>query len=217
MPPPQQTVKTTLHNVLAGESAAPLTIENFETFLKQEHSEENLEFWVQVMRYRDAASAIYNIPSMTPLENTGAPRDSQRSLAMSFKGSLSNVNRGFEETALKFKLESDNGKAGGDGKAGGGLHRSGSNPGLTSDEVAVRTEKLKQLAEEILSGFVVEGSVKEINIPSLIRKKLVTEIRDNHNYNPEVFSVALEKVYEMMKTHSFPNFYKKATKEMNKP
>lgn len=56
--------KFTFANLLNGEVNGNISLENFMTYLKNEHSEENLEFWLEAVKYREEASKYYQCQSL---------------------------------------------------------------------------------------------------------------------------------------------------------
>ncbi|KAI8852972.1 hypothetical protein BC829DRAFT_487144 [Chytridium lagenaria] len=58
--------------------------------------------------------------------------------------------------------------------------------------------KLKDEVDYIMKTFLTEGSVKEVNVPSKLRKKVLQEVNDRKNYHPDVFRPALEHAYVMV-------------------
>src|ERR1044071_601590 len=59
--------KPTLGDVLNNETSYPYSLDDFATFLDQTFCLENLEFWIEVRRYRYLASNFFNSNSTTPL------------------------------------------------------------------------------------------------------------------------------------------------------
>src|ERR1043165_7517369 len=61
------TRKPTLVDILNNETSYPYSLDDFATFLDQTYCLENLEFWIEVRRYRYLASNFFNSNSTTPL------------------------------------------------------------------------------------------------------------------------------------------------------
>ncbi|KAI8910716.1 hypothetical protein DFJ77DRAFT_470815 [Powellomyces hirtus] len=64
--------------------------------------------------------------------------------------------------------------------------------------------------ERIISTYLLQDSAKEINLPDVLRKRILNEVRENNNLHPDLFKGAIENVTTMMRLSSFPNFLKQA-------
>ncbi|KAL6628576.1 hypothetical protein LY90DRAFT_671304 [Neocallimastix californiae] len=51
--------KYTFANLLNGETSGKMSLETFMDYLKKEHSEENLEFWLEAVKYREEAGKFF--------------------------------------------------------------------------------------------------------------------------------------------------------------
>ncbi|KAJ3178884.1 hypothetical protein HK101_010092 [Irineochytrium annulatum] len=226
--------KVTLAQILNNESKAPFTMDEFRRFLTKEHSEENIEFWEAVIRYRQHAATAFpglahacsnrlltnimaehngSITSIDALLTSHAASESASNLNASTAGdhsqSVTALPHSTTVSALGHSLEALS-LGGGHGNAHGGASDH-SLPTLSNDSAGVNPEQLAKLRDEvdvIMKRFLSEGSEKEVNLPAKIRRKVTTEVYDRRNYHPDVFRPALEHAYMMMKLSSFPNFIK---------
>lgn len=67
-------------------------------------------------------------------------------------------------------------------------------------------EFLKQQLHEIIKTFILPNSPKEINITSSVREDLLTNVFDYNNYDPSIFEVVNNHVFELMESSSFSQF-----------
>ncbi|KAI8847942.1 RGS domain-containing protein [Chytridium lagenaria] len=155
-------LKVGLFQVLNDELEAPFSLADFYLFLRKEHSEENIEFYEEVERYKQFAKTN---PAAIPRPNAAVEPISEE---------------GSEEEQAT---------------------------------AAFRAELQKRL-NKIVEVYFTNGAEKELNIPSNIRKKLMHEIKERKNFNPEMFAPAIENVCTMMRLSSFPNFYKLACQDL---
>ncbi|KAI8912225.1 RGS domain-containing protein [Powellomyces hirtus] len=195
MQAPRSKFKISLTAVLNDEVEYPFSLENFEKFVHKEHSEENLEFFHALTRYRESAAKHYPNCISNLRQRRPGSHSSMRSISSAFASSSSLGNSRSMPTASEEMLAEK------------------------SDDKAGR-EKLKDEVELIVTLYMIPGSDKEVNLPSSVRKKVLTEVNEKKNYHPDVFKHALEHVYLMMKTSTYPNFYREAVaylKEKNLP
>ncbi|KNC99880.1 uncharacterized protein SPPG_05252 [Spizellomyces punctatus DAOM BR117] len=177
--------KISLTAVLNDEYESPFSLSDFEKFVQKEHSEENLAFWHSIMRYRENASKVFqNCPSTLRTRRTGS-HSSVRSMSSVFNSTASLQNR----------------------TATGSVH--GSEEPLSEDKER-ELAALKDEIEMIVTLYMMPGSDKEVNLPAAIRKKVLVDINEKKNYHPDVFKHVLEHTYMMMKTSTYPNFYRHA-------
>ncbi|KAJ3113521.1 hypothetical protein HDU96_003303 [Phlyctochytrium bullatum] len=176
----------------------------------QEHSEENLEFWEAVMKYRTAAGAAF--PSLPHVHS-----HKRLTALLSEAGSVSsleqiwNGEKGQDKDSIKEATSSANSSALALPTAGSAsLEQINEIPTLPQHSDPAAVAKLKEEVETILKTFLTEGSAKEVNVPAKIRRKVSQEISERKNYHPDIFRPALEHAYVMMKLSSFPNFVKTA-------
>ncbi|KAJ3158832.1 hypothetical protein HDU86_002519 [Geranomyces michiganensis] len=185
--------KISLTAVLHDEVEYPFSLANFEKYVRKEHSEENLEFFQSIARYRERASKVW--PSV---------HSSLRSRRTTSHGSVRSISSAFASQA------SLGGAAAGAGGAAA-ASRERLAPGASEEVLdAGERDKLKDEVDKLVALYVVPGADKEINIPATMRKKLMVEINDKKNYHPDIFKPVEQHVYLMMKTSSYPNFYREA-------
>ncbi|KAJ3288649.1 hypothetical protein HK104_008047 [Borealophlyctis nickersoniae] len=178
--------KVGLSSVLSDECKPPFSLADFTEHLKKEHSEENLEFWQAVMRYRDNAQPIFpNTSLRTRRFGSAASLRSNNTLS----GSQSVANRG----GSAGEMTSGGGAAGGDEDAGA----------REPDTMEEKLSKLRDELDVIAAVYLTPGSDREINLPATTRKKLLAEI-EKKNYHPDIFKGTMEH----MKTSSYPAFYR---------
>ncbi|KAJ3001797.1 hypothetical protein HKX48_002667 [Thoreauomyces humboldtii] len=185
--------KISLTAVLNEEHEFPFSLANFEKYVMKEHSEENLEFYHALTRYRTQfarhfPNCISNLRS-SRRGNTGS-NSSMRSIS----SACASTNSLSQPSSSK---------------------PVGSSSETASEEVLTEqptTEddrrKMKDECERIQKLYLEPGSEKEINLPATLRKKVMIEIKDKGNHHPDVFKHCLEHVYLLMKTSSYPNFYR---------
>ncbi|KAJ3032530.1 hypothetical protein HDV00_007420 [Rhizophlyctis rosea] len=243
--------KVGLSSVLADECKSPFTLSDFEAFVKKEHSDENLEFWHQVLKYRDLALPLF------PQTLLNARRITSTS---SLRGSTTSLGRA---TAGGQSLQSPSALTPTSPVEPGSAHSStsivgppehvdeGSLPRLNDVDAGVLKEKLKNEMERMVALYLTPGGDREVNLPATTRKKIVSEVREKGNYHPDIFATAMEQVgvilihcygetshgevfaphiwvgppfatrtltsvhstpqtYQLMKTSSYPQFYKAA-------
>ncbi|ORX86051.1 hypothetical protein BCR32DRAFT_275721 [Anaeromyces robustus] len=56
--------KFTFANLLNGETNGKMSLDSFMDYLKKEHSEENLEFWLEAVKYREEAGKYFQCQSL---------------------------------------------------------------------------------------------------------------------------------------------------------
>ena len=56
--------KFTFANLLNGETSGKMSLDTFMDYLKKEHAEENLEFWLEAVKYREEASKYFQCQSL---------------------------------------------------------------------------------------------------------------------------------------------------------
>jgi len=56
--------KYTFANLLNGETSGKMSLETFMDYLKKEHAEENLEFWLEAVKYREEAGKFFQCQSL---------------------------------------------------------------------------------------------------------------------------------------------------------
>lgn len=71
-------------------------------------------------------------------------------------------------------------------------------------------DSLKAELDIIITVFLTPGGGKEVNLGDSVRKRIVNEITEKRNYHPDVFKLAIDKIFELMKTDSFPRFILRA-------
>ncbi|KAJ3049048.1 hypothetical protein HK097_009959 [Rhizophlyctis rosea] len=64
--------------------------------------------------------------------------------------------------------------------------------------------------EKLITLYLTPGGDREVNLPAVTRKKIVSEVKEKGNYHPDIFATAMEQTYQLMKTSSYPQFYKQA-------
>ncbi|KAI8822913.1 RGS domain-containing protein [Fimicolochytrium jonesii] len=179
--------KITLTAVLQEEHESPFALEDFEKFVAKEHSEENLDFWNAVNAYRVKASRVFpNCPPTLRVRRQGS-HSSMRSISAAFQSTAS--------LGSKHLLHSTSEEA---------------LPEKDAQVDPADQEKLKDDIDAIVKTYLLPGSEKEVNLPALMRKKVLAEITEKKNWHPDVFKTPLEHVYTIMKTSTYPNFYKQA-------
>ncbi|KAI9097355.1 RGS domain-containing protein [Phlyctochytrium arcticum] len=233
--------KIGLTSVLNDEYESPFALADFERFVKKEHSEENLEFWHAIMRYRQTAFKLFpTLPSSLRTTRRVGSHNSIRSMSSVFASTASLTPRSNAHQTLQV-----NGSHSGPGADRATLHGSteGSEDGFNqqsrgSDEhinndgrnnSLQRTgapggnggkdrvadfSQLKDEVEFITTLYMTPGSEKEVNLPAAMRKKVLVEINEKKNFHPDVFKNVLEHTYLMMKTSSYPNFYRQCCNQL---
>ncbi|KAJ3161526.1 hypothetical protein HDU88_007331 [Geranomyces variabilis] len=179
--------KISLTAVLHDDVEYPFSLANFEKYVRKEHSEENLEFFQAISRYRERAAKVY--PSV---------HSSLRSRRTTSHGSVRSISSAFASQA---SLSAN--------PSGASRERLA---GAASEEVidAGERDKLKEEVDKLVAVYMVPGAEKEVNVPATLRKKLMVEVNDKKNYHPDIFKPVEQHVYLMMKTSSYPNFYREA-------
>ncbi|KAJ3129761.1 hypothetical protein HK098_000130 [Nowakowskiella sp. JEL0407] len=243
-------------SVMTKETQSPYSFEEFQEFLAKEHSNENIDFFLEVMAYREKAQPIFGNTLQSIVPAKIRRRSSVNSMTASFRGmrrissqdgaphSPSGTTSFNQVTPLSSRPKStlitihgSREKEKDDENSENKLNRtengmssvSSSISQLHASQVSVASNHqgivascvqsnipeemvvdLKSELDHILATFICPGSRKEINISGVLKKKLMTEIRENKNFNPEMFRDALEKVLELMRNHSFPLFCQQA-------
>ncbi|KAL3897127.1 MAG: hypothetical protein SGCHY_003631 [Lobulomycetales sp.] len=143
------------------------------------------------MKYREKAYKVY--PRKTKTTSVASRNDLRMSMELS---------RVIQENSIDNSIESYE-------------HSHNSEAEIKIDLVegetyAERKACLRKDLDAIILLFLTPESQKEVNLPQNVVKNVLSEIRDSENYHPDVLKPVLEKTYEMMKTSSFPNFYRQA-------
>ncbi|KNC99822.1 uncharacterized protein SPPG_05196 [Spizellomyces punctatus DAOM BR117] len=210
-------VKISVQSVLNDEFLPPYGLADFYAFLQKEHSEENIEFYQDIQRYRQRALPIFNAlkqrnasranlrPSMDELRKSRASlRRSVDSVHTSKAAERTLVNTPTEETTPNPTAESSDSIV-----APAPLVAKDKEPSLPDLKPILAS--LREDLETLIKTYMTEGADKEINLPQSIHRRILVEIRDKHNYHPDLFKGALENVTTMMRLSSFPNFIKAAS------
>ncbi|KAI9141563.1 RGS domain-containing protein [Paraphysoderma sedebokerense] len=182
------TKRLSLLAVLRGETSSPFGLQEFEAFLKTtERSEENLEFYQTVMKYRtlvhEISLSVHGSGNSTGTTNA----NTSSSNANASLNSNSFMNKG-RTLSVKSLTEWIN------------------NCDPTDVEKQNAITKLKAECERIISTYFSAGSTKELNLSFTIKKNAIEAISTKKNYHPDVFKPAVDKVLELMKMSSFPHF-----------
>ncbi|KAJ3179382.1 hypothetical protein HDU87_002991 [Geranomyces variabilis] len=168
--------KISLTAVLHDEVEYPFSLANFDKYVRKEHSEENLEFFQAISRYRERAAKVY--PSVN---------SSLRSRRTTSHGSVRSISSAFASQASL-----------GASPNGPSRERIG---GAASEEAidAGERDKLKDEVDKLVALYVVPGAEKEVNVPATLRKKLMIEVNDKKNYHPDIFKPVEQHVYLMVR------------------
>src|SRR6266536_5381101 len=84
------------------------------------------------------------------------------------------------------------------------------------DDVSLRGDTpahldfLKQKLSDIITTFILPNSPKEINILSVTRDDLLTNVFQYNNYHPSILDPVRNQVYELMQTSNFNQFLHEA-------
>ncbi|KAJ3180871.1 hypothetical protein HDU85_003956 [Gaertneriomyces sp. JEL0708] len=187
--------KISLTAVLNDEHDSPFSLADFEKFVQKEHSEENLEFWFALMRYRANASMFFHTKdhsssSLLRYRRTNS-HISMRSYSSAFNSTTSLSNR----PHLPSSVHTSN-----------SVNVAGSEDNGSEEDL----EKIKEEAEMLVTLYMTPGSDKEVNLPASVRKKALLEVNEKKNYHPDVFKNVMEHVYYLMKNSTYPNFYRQS-------
>ncbi|KAJ3234157.1 hypothetical protein HDU81_001666 [Chytriomyces hyalinus] len=116
--------------------------------------------------------------------------------ALASLGSLVHINMG--------------GGGGGGGLAAGSfwsMHSMNRSKGSLDGTVGSLSDNDKRKAlDAILSKYFTVLGPSEVNIPNAVYERLAIAVREAENYHPNVLKEAMEEVYIMMKSSSFPRF-----------
>jgi len=69
--------------------------------------------------------------------------------------------------------------------------------------------KLKQELDLIVTLYLTPGGSREVNLGDQVRKKVVRDIVEKKILHPDLFKVAAEKIFELMRLDSFNRFVNK--------
>ncbi|KAI8836262.1 hypothetical protein BJ741DRAFT_708717 [Chytriomyces cf. hyalinus JEL632] len=87
------------------------------------------------------------------------------------------------------------------------VHSINRSTGSLGGTVGSLTDNDKRKAlNSILSKYFTIAGPSEVNIPNAVYERLAIAVRDAENYHPNVLKEAMEEVYIMMKSSSFPRF-----------
>ncbi|KAI9099842.1 RGS domain-containing protein [Phlyctochytrium arcticum] len=219
------TAKISVQGVLNDEFLPPFSLQDFYAFLEKEHSEENIQFYQDVQKYRTRATPIFNVlrqrtqsratlsrPSADDLKRSKASlRHSNESIASFRQGGARTLDRahgGSRKKSFAASMASTEDLED-EGSTPQPLMAKGAMPSLPDLKPVLAS--LREELEDLINLYMTDGSDREINLPQNIRKRVVNEIREKRNYHPDIFKAALENVSTMMRLSSFPNFLKAAT------
>ncbi|KAJ3204012.1 hypothetical protein HDU67_009814 [Dinochytrium kinnereticum] len=211
--------KITLAQVLNGDTKSPFSLDDFRNFVckasvfdsreNKEHSEENLEFWEAVIKYRGSAGSLF--PSLPHVHS-----HKRLTAILNDAGSVSSLEMLWTAADGTHKEGGASGNTSANALSSVGSFSTENlqenPPTLPQHDDPQAVAKLKDEVDHIMKTFLTEGSVKEVNVPAKIRKKVGQEVNERKNYHPDVFRPALEHAYVMMKLSTFPNFVKAASK-----
>lgn len=86
---------------------------------------------------------------------------------------------------------------------------------LTQAEFEVRKQHLKEMITDIVDMFMKADSIREINLPTNIRKPFF-KLYDHGLYHPHILNDAIEHVSNMIKTNNLSKFWKFAHENIPK-
>jgi len=70
----------------------------------------------------------------------------------------------------------------------------------------VHRSDLRQSAEKILYTYLLQGSEREIILPSGILQDIIVSVEEEHRDDPEVFDASKDYVFQAMERDAFPGF-----------
>jgi len=206
-------MKVHFSSVLNDDLKSPFGLADFREFVRKEHSAENLEFYERILAYRDKAHPIF--PSTNLRSRLISSSSASMAPSMHSTSGLQPLASSASTTGsqgLASITETGGGDSGGGGGGGGMPATPPLSPGNGAgreDENKLRETLLKEM-ETMVKTFLTVGAEKEVNLPAAVRKRIVEEVEERKNLHPDVFRSALEQTYLMMKTSSYPSFYKQA-------
>ncbi|RIA98479.1 RGS domain-containing protein, partial [Glomus cerebriforme] len=65
---------------------------------------------------------------------------------------------------------------------------------------------LKQKLSDLITTYILPNSPREINIPSITRDDLLTNVFQYNNYHPSILDPVRNQVFELMQASSFNQF-----------
>ncbi|KAI8901665.1 hypothetical protein BC833DRAFT_100739 [Globomyces pollinis-pini] len=76
---------------------------------------------------------------------------------------------------------------------------------MTQEDFDKEISSLKKMCDEILNTYILEGSTREVNLPTLIRNPLISLLKDG-TFHPDVFNIAYEHIANMLRVNRLSNF-----------
>ncbi|KNC99391.1 uncharacterized protein SPPG_05634 [Spizellomyces punctatus DAOM BR117] len=180
-------VRVHLRTILNNEAQTPYSLQDFERFLKSEHTSENLSFWLLASEYRKEASQIYSSYVAANQRQNDSEIHRRSVSSESTTGSIPSLRRHSRASLADIVL--------------------------SPSDHAVLQQKLKIL----VATFLTPGADQELNINGAVRKRIVAEIDDKGAVYPGVLDAVMDKVYDMLRLGSYPRFIKLASTGQIKP
>ncbi|KAJ3316059.1 hypothetical protein HDV04_000268 [Boothiomyces sp. JEL0838] len=177
---------------------------DFLGFLKRELCEENLEFLKAAMKYQHEATPLYPHPIMKPVKKI-QPKELKRDPSHVedspvVRGADFNSQSLAENPAHSLEIV---------------VPKAVMPPYLTQAEFEVRKQHLKEMITDIVDMFMKADSIREINLPTNIRKPFF-KLYDHGLYHPHILNDAIEHVSNMIKTNNLSKFWKFAHENIPK-
>lgn len=188
--------KVTLYQVLMNETPAPYNLESFYGFLKKEYTEELVDFWNEVKKYRGDVAPQYNINPTMPIPVVFRFMRHRRQSANSSSSSSNETEN--SPTQSNHSIANNNSAATPPSSA------------PAADTPLFTQEVLEAKVNAIIEQYVAPGAPREVNIPEKTRLQLLKNVQDKQ-YNPDIFRPAIQSVYELLREQCFRRWAIKQT------
>ncbi|KAI8911822.1 RGS domain-containing protein [Gorgonomyces haynaldii] len=167
--------------VIKNELSSPFTYQEFHSFLKTLHSEENLEFLNQILKYQKLASPFFPV-SIHKRERAASRGRSNSSLPPL----LPEKEHSPTDSAMD-------------------PHSPVSPKGVTPEVFQNSMENVRQAAQKLVNSYLTIGQGAEVNVPSRIRDPLLAHLSKG-NLHPELFKDAYDHISTVLRQGPFAQF-----------